>query len=50
MMLQQSICDWDNLMLAYQNASHGKRGKASVAAFETLLGDHLIDIQGVPVG
>lgn len=37
------LCSWDNLCLAYQNASHGKRGRPSTAAFELYLADNLLE-------
>ena len=45
MNLQEQLCDWDNLMLAYQNASRGKRSRQATAQFEYLLGDNLIELQ-----
>jgi hypothetical protein len=39
------ILAWDNLLLAWQNASRGKRGKNEVARFELRLGDELIGLQ-----
>ncbi len=39
------ILSWDNLLLAWQNASRGKRGKNEVARFELRLGDELIGLQ-----
>ncbi len=35
------IAGWDNLMLAYQHAAKGKRGRPEVAAFEYRLEDNL---------
>lgn len=46
MNLQESLCDWENLRLAYRNASRGKRGRGATAAFEMLLADHLLELQG----
>jgi RNA-directed DNA polymerase len=43
--LQSQLCGWENLRLAYQNASRGKRGRGATAAFETLLADHLLALQ-----
>ena len=43
--MYDQLCSWDNLLLAYQKASKGKRGGSSVALFEHRLEDHLIDIQ-----
>ena len=42
MTLQEQLCDWDNLRLAYQNASRGKRGRGATAAFEYDLADQLL--------
>lgn len=41
-----AITGWDNLCLAYRFASRGKRGKASVAAFEYQVADRLLALQG----
>jgi len=41
MNLQEQLCDWENIRLAYQNASRGKRGRGATAAFEMLLADNL---------
>lgn len=43
--LYPQIYAWENLQLAYQKASRGKRGKAGVASFEYLLADHLLELQ-----
>ena len=40
------LCSWDNLLLAYQRASNGKRGKPGMAAFEHRLEDNLFGLQG----
>ncbi|HDQ71361.1 MAG TPA: RNA-dependent DNA polymerase [Chloroflexi bacterium] len=40
-----SLCSWDNLYLAYRNASRGKRGKEPAARFEYRLEDNLIQLQ-----
>jgi RNA-directed DNA polymerase len=45
MNLQERLCDWENLRLAYQNASRGKRGRGATAEFESLLADHLLDLE-----
>jgi RNA-directed DNA polymerase len=45
MNLQEELCNWENLRLAYQNASRGKRGRGATAAFEMLLADHLLELQ-----
>jgi retron-type reverse transcriptase len=45
MNLQERLCDWGNILLAYQNASRGKRGRGATAAFESLLADNLLDLQ-----
>jgi len=39
------VYDWDNLLVAYQNAARGKRGKNAVAHYELNLGDELIQLQ-----
>jgi retron-type reverse transcriptase len=43
--MYETICDWDNLLLAYRNAAAGKRGRASAATFEYRLEDNLLDLQ-----
>lgn len=45
MVLQEHLTTWQNLRLAYQNASRGKRGHAPAAEFEMLLADNLLEIQ-----
>ena len=45
MSLQDQLATWENLSLAYQNASRGKRGRAATAAFELYLGDHLVQLR-----
>jgi len=45
MNLHEQLCDWENIRLAYQNASRGKRGRGATAAFEMLLADNLLDLQ-----
>ena len=37
---------WENLWEAYRNASRGKRDHRDVAAFELLLGDNSIELEG----
>ena len=37
----ETLCSWENLTRAYRKASKGKRGLATVAAFEHRLEDHL---------
>jgi retron-type reverse transcriptase len=39
------LISWDNLRLAYENASHGKRGRGPVALFELYLADNLLSLQ-----
>ena len=39
------ICSWENLLLAYQRASKGKRGQAPAATFEYHLEDNLVALQ-----
>jgi hypothetical protein len=41
MNLQEQLCDWDNLLLAWQNAARGKRGRGATAKYELLLTNHL---------
>ena len=43
--MYHELSSWDNLFLAYQKASKGKRGKANVAAFEHRLEDNLLTLQ-----
>jgi RNA-directed DNA polymerase len=43
--LNEQMIEWQNLRLAYHNASRGKRGKAPVAGFESLLADRLLELQ-----
>jgi RNA-directed DNA polymerase len=45
MVLQGQLCEWGNLLLAYQNASRGKRGRGATAEFEMLLADNLLELQ-----
>ncbi len=45
MNLQEQLCDWGNIRLAYQNASRGKRGRGATASFEMLLADNLLELQ-----
>lgn len=45
MNLHEQIYAWDNLCLAYQNASRGKRGRNATASFESLLADNLLELQ-----
>jgi RNA-directed DNA polymerase len=41
----EHLCSWDNLLLAYQRASLGKRRHANVAAFEYDLERNLLRLQ-----
>ncbi len=43
--MNDRLATWENLWLAYQNASRGKRGRPATAAFEYKLADHLLDLQ-----
>lgn len=43
--LSPSVFAWDNLWLAYQRASCGKRGRTPAASFEYKLADNLLQIQ-----
>lgn len=45
MSFQEKLFHWQNLWLAYANASRGKRGKGSTADFEMLLADNLLALQ-----
>ncbi len=45
MNLHEQIYAWDNLCLAYQNASRGKRGRSATALFELLLADNLLQLK-----
>lgn len=40
-----SICEWSNLLLAWQKAAKGKRSGYSCANFEYQLADHLLELQ-----
>jgi hypothetical protein len=43
--MYMQLCSWENLLLAYRKASRGKRGGASVAAFEHRLEENLLQLQ-----
>ena len=45
MLLQEELCDWENLCLAYRLASRGKRGRNATARFELYLADNLLRLQ-----
>jgi RNA-directed DNA polymerase len=45
MALQDQLTSWNNMCLAYQNASRGKRGRAATAAFDLYLADNLLTLQ-----
>lgn len=45
MTLQERLCTWDNLLLAWGNASRGKRGRGPTAKYELLLADNLLRLQ-----
>ena len=45
MKLQEKLTQWQNIWLAYQSASRGKRGRGATAAFEMLLADNLLELQ-----
>lgn len=45
MNLQERLYDWENLRSAYAMASRGKRGRPATAAFESLLADHLLELE-----
>ena len=42
MTLQEQLCEWETLRLAYDKAARGKRGRAATAAFEFDLADQLL--------
>lgn len=41
----ERVCAWENLLLAWQQASRGKRGTAATAAFEHRLADRLLGLR-----
>lgn len=41
----EQLCSWENLLLAYEKAARGKRGRAPVAAFEYCLEDNLLALR-----
>ena len=43
--MYERICSWDNLLLAYQRAATGKRGRSAAAAFEFRLEQNLLALQ-----
>lgn len=45
MNLQERLGNWENLRLAYTNASRGKRGRGATAEFESLLADNLLELE-----
>jgi hypothetical protein len=45
MNLHAQVIEWDNLWVAYQKASRGKRGLAPAAEFEFNLADNLLELQ-----
>mgnify|MGYP000942093972 CR=1 FL=1 len=45
MTLQEQLCNWENLLHAWGNASRGKRGRSATARYETYLADNLLDLQ-----
>jgi RNA-directed DNA polymerase len=45
MTLQAQLCDWENLLLAWQNAARGKRGRGATARYELFLADNLLKLQ-----
>ena len=44
MSLQDQVCAWENIQLAWQNGARGKRGRGATAAFELYLADNLLAI------
>lgn len=45
MNLQEDLCAWENISLAYVSASRGKRGRSATANFEFLLADNLLSLE-----
>ena len=43
--MYEELCSWENLLLAWQKASRGKRGKFAAAAFEHRLEDQLVELR-----
>jgi retron-type reverse transcriptase len=43
--MYEQLCSWDNLLLAYQRAARGKRGRPNVASFEHLLEEELLQLR-----
>ena len=43
--MYSDLTSWDNLLLAFQKASKGKRGHANVAVFDHRLEDNLLQLQ-----
>ncbi len=46
MTLQDQLCAWETLRLAYDKAARGKRGRGATAAFEFDLADQLLALEG----
>jgi len=42
--MYEGVCNWVNLMWAYQKTARGKRGRHAAAAFEYNLADHLLEL------
>ena len=45
MNINEKIYGWENLRVAYTNASRGKRGRGATAEFESLLADNLLELE-----
>jgi RNA-directed DNA polymerase len=45
MTLQEQLCEWETLRLAYDKAARGKRGRSATAAFEFDLADQLLALE-----
>jgi hypothetical protein len=50
MNLHEQVIEWENLWLAYQKASRGKRGLAPAAEFEFDLADNLLEAGSLTFG
>lgn len=45
LLLFDALTQWDNLLLAFNKAAKGKRGRTTTAAFEAKLADNLLQLQ-----
>ena len=50
MTLQEQLCDWENVRLAYQNASRGKRGLGPTFAWRLAKNSHFRVVRRVVKG